>query len=258
MPGETRGTASRRTSAAEAATAKIEGALSDRVVEPLGMVFSADHWYLVAYCRIRRDLRVFRADRIRGIELLDETFVPPPGFSLGTYLREEESDGGELVVELKASPALAARLRASTNGTRAVVYTMGYGGRSAPSLVRLLKEHGVDVVCDVRFSPRSRFTPWANYYVVKGSGPIKRLIEEAGLEYRWVGDLLGNPQPKDPSLAHFKALMRREAGRRTAALRALARRRRVCLLCASKDPARCHRRIIAEYLERKRFRCVHL
>jgi len=138
------------------------------------------------------------------------------------------------------------------------VYTLGYGGRSGEALVGLLREHGVTIVCDVRFSPRSRFMPWANYYVVKGDGPLKRLIEEAGLEYAWMGDQLGNPQPKDASLQRFSRLMRREASPRLARLRALMRRGTVCLLCAAKDPARCHRRIIAEYLERAGWPCVHL
>lgn len=139
-----------------------------------------------------------------------------------------------------------------------IVYTVGYAGCAADSFLRLLKKHRIAVVCDVRFSPRSRFTPWANYYTVKGTGPLKRLIEDAGLEYMWAGDLLGNPQPKDRTLSRFKALMRADAGTRTAALRAIARKRSVCLVCASKDPLRCHRRIIGEYLEQNGFSCVHL
>src|SRR5262245_66208504 len=89
----------------------------------------------------------------------------------------------------------------------AELYTVGYGGRSAEALVRLLREHRVTIVCDVRFSPRSRFVPWANYYVVRGDGPLKQLVEEADLEYVWMGEQLGNPQPKDASLRRFSALM---------------------------------------------------
>ena len=38
----------------------------------------------------------------------------------------------------------------------------------------------------------------------------------------------------------------------------LARQRRVCLLYASRDPVRCHRSVIARFLEQRGFQCVDL
>ena len=40
---------------------------SNRMVEPVGIFFSANNWYLVAYCRLRKDYRHFRTDRISYI-----------------------------------------------------------------------------------------------------------------------------------------------------------------------------------------------
>ena len=40
---------------------------SNRMVEPIGIFFSANNWYLVAYCRLRKDYRHFRTDRISYI-----------------------------------------------------------------------------------------------------------------------------------------------------------------------------------------------
>ncbi|MBC7936304.1 MAG: YafY family transcriptional regulator [Rhizobacter sp.] len=37
---------------------------SNRMIEPVGIFFSANNWYLVAYCRLRKDYRHFRTDRI--------------------------------------------------------------------------------------------------------------------------------------------------------------------------------------------------
>ena len=37
---------------------------SNRLVEPVGIFYSANNWYLVAYCRLRADYRHFRTDRI--------------------------------------------------------------------------------------------------------------------------------------------------------------------------------------------------
>jgi predicted DNA-binding transcriptional regulator YafY len=55
--------------------ADSRGNTSSRVVEPLGFL-GGEHWYLVAWCRLRDATRGFRLDRIGVAEELDET-VPP-------------------------------------------------------------------------------------------------------------------------------------------------------------------------------------
>ncbi len=67
-----------------------------RDVEPLGVVFYGGAWYLVAWCRLRRDFRHFRIDRIQRLEVLAETFPGRPDFSLARHL-EEKVDGRETV-----------------------------------------------------------------------------------------------------------------------------------------------------------------
>lgn len=47
---------------------------TDREIEPLGIVYYSNRWHLIAYCRLREDLRDFRTDRITKIEILPETF----------------------------------------------------------------------------------------------------------------------------------------------------------------------------------------
>jgi predicted DNA-binding transcriptional regulator YafY len=44
------------------------GEVTRRPVEPVGFIATDDHWYLVAWCRLRRDGRAFRTDRIRAVE----------------------------------------------------------------------------------------------------------------------------------------------------------------------------------------------
>jgi len=141
---------------------------------------------------------------------------------------------------------------------RPVVWSAGYGGRTPEGLLQILREHGIELVCDVRFRPRSRWLLWANYYTVRGDGPLKQLVENAGFEYRWLGRALGNPKPKEQNLAAFKRLMDHEGEARLTELKALARSRRVCLLCAAKDPSRCHRSVITRVLEQHGFQCVDL
>lgn len=62
---------------------------TERDVEPLGVVFYGGAWYLVAWCRLRTDLRHFRIDRIRRLELRSERFEARPDFNLVEHLKEE-------------------------------------------------------------------------------------------------------------------------------------------------------------------------
>ncbi|MET9888346.1 WYL domain-containing protein [Streptomyces sp. NPDC006430] len=47
------------------------GAATDRLVEPLGFL-GGEHWYLIAWCRLRGATRGFRFDRIRQAQVLPE------------------------------------------------------------------------------------------------------------------------------------------------------------------------------------------
>lgn len=47
-----------------------------REVEPLGMVFYSSRWHLIGFCRLRQDLRDFRADRIQKVNVLPEEIDP--------------------------------------------------------------------------------------------------------------------------------------------------------------------------------------
>ena len=51
------------------------GAGTLREIEPLMFVGMPANWYLVAWCRLRRSVRVFRTDRISSVAVTAE--VPP-------------------------------------------------------------------------------------------------------------------------------------------------------------------------------------
>ena len=48
--------------------------VTDRDIEPLELAYIERAWLLTAYCRLRRDQRVFRLDRIDDIQILKERF----------------------------------------------------------------------------------------------------------------------------------------------------------------------------------------
>lgn len=52
-----------------------EGIATDREIEPFA-ILSAENWYLIAWCRLRREFRFFRPDRIQKMEVLSENFEP--------------------------------------------------------------------------------------------------------------------------------------------------------------------------------------
>ena len=88
-----------------------------RDVEPLGVVFQDGAWYLVAWCRLRSDLRQFRVDRIRRLELRAETFPPRPDFSLRRHLEEPGRRGSTYPARIWISQEVLERARLESFAT---------------------------------------------------------------------------------------------------------------------------------------------
>ncbi len=51
--------------------------MTKRMVDPHLVFASLGHWYFSGYCHMVTDKRLFRLDRIKSLELTDETFDPP-------------------------------------------------------------------------------------------------------------------------------------------------------------------------------------
>lgn len=62
--------------------------LTERTVDPLGLVYYTDHWNLIAYDHLREGIRNFRLDRIRNMHVTISRFDPPEDFDLEEYLEE--------------------------------------------------------------------------------------------------------------------------------------------------------------------------
>lgn len=60
-----------------------------RQVEPFAFYYSQEEsWLLIAYCRLRKDFRMFRLDRISKINMLEAVFEPHK-MTLAEYLAEK-------------------------------------------------------------------------------------------------------------------------------------------------------------------------
>lgn len=52
------------------------GQESHRIIEPQKLIFKGQAWYLLGYCRDKKDLRYFKISRIKALIVKEETFEP--------------------------------------------------------------------------------------------------------------------------------------------------------------------------------------
>lgn len=107
---------------------------SQRMIDPYGLVLHAQAWYVPAYCHVRRDMRVFRLDRIRAATRSNLSFTKPAGFDsrafvLDSLARVFGTVPFEVLLHIPLttaqeyiSPALAT-LEAAADGTLMKCYT---------------------------------------------------------------------------------------------------------------------------------------
>jgi predicted DNA-binding transcriptional regulator YafY len=72
---------------------------SQRIVEPMTLVFKWRSWYLYAYCRLRHDFRLFRLSRIRRPRILPQRFRRKDK-PVEEYLGETQKWGWEKTLDL--------------------------------------------------------------------------------------------------------------------------------------------------------------
>jgi predicted DNA-binding transcriptional regulator YafY len=94
---------------------RVEETMRD--VEPLGVVFYGGAWYLVAWCRLRKDYRSFRIDRIRRLEVSPVQFEAREGFSLKKYMEEYSDRDQTLPVRVWFHRAAQERARRESYAT---------------------------------------------------------------------------------------------------------------------------------------------
>jgi len=126
------------------------------------------------------------------------------------------------------------------------IFTVGYGNRSPRKFVELLKEHDIKVVLDVR---RQDSKAWHGYY--HAGSPFIKFLWEHQLIYL-PAYYLGN---QEDSLADYDAWLCGHEGKPQLevlelSIKALELYGNLAIMCACKQPAACHRQIIAAHLMR--------
>jgi predicted DNA-binding transcriptional regulator YafY len=59
--------------------------VSTRIIEPIGLVFYAFSWHVIAYCHLKKDYRDFKLSRIQSLRLLSSEFAIKDHIPLGKY-----------------------------------------------------------------------------------------------------------------------------------------------------------------------------
>ena len=125
-----------------------------------------------------------------------------------------------------------------------MIFTIGHSNHTWDDFARLLQQHGIDTLIDVRSRPVSRFALFAN-------GPtLPRLLEDEGKRYVFMGDSLGG-KPSDRSCyddagkPDYDEIRSRDFFKTGIdELTALAETTTLALMCAEEDPGKCHRRLL--------------
>jgi uncharacterized protein (DUF488 family) len=142
------------------------------------------------------------------------------------------------------------------------IYTLGHGNRALTEFVDLLHTTGIQILVDVRAHPVSRRHPHFR------RERLQKELKHAGVGYQWMGDQLGGRRVSRPNSVHIALPrgMRSFADHMCAndfriairALLALADRFQAVLMCAERQPAQCHRSLIADYLTDRGATVIHL
>ncbi len=121
------------------------------------------------------------------------------------------------------------------------LYTIGHSNHDEDHFCALLKQHGIEVLGDVRSQPYSRYTPHFN------SEPLQAALAQRGIRYVFLGDELGG-RPASENLYDAEGYVLYHLVAETPEFeRGLERletgmaKYRVAIMCSEEDPAVCHR-----------------
>ncbi|KKO54124.1 helix-turn-helix transcriptional regulator [Paenibacillus sp. DMB20] len=82
-----------------------------RMIEPASLILKGNVWYVQAYCKLRREFRIFRVSRIQHIELTDEAFLPRQAPEIERLdWKTTWSDGCETDMALRFEPEARQRI----------------------------------------------------------------------------------------------------------------------------------------------------
>ena len=121
------------------------------------------------------------------------------------------------------------------------IYTIGYGSRSIAEFIDVIRQYEIAYLIDVRSAPYSRYKPEFSKH------PLATELEQHGIRYVFMGDLLGGKPEDDTCYVNGKLDYEKVADteyyqRGIERLHtAFSQQQRVALMCSEGKPEECHR-----------------
>jgi predicted DNA-binding transcriptional regulator YafY len=134
----------------------------ERKVDPYAIHLRNGTLYMIGYCHLRKDIRTFVVDRMKRINLTDENFAPPVGFSLENYLRHSFGMFTEDLVRVK--------VRFHKSLTRYLLERRWHPSQKN----KKLKDGSLELTLEV--AGTKEIKTW-----IMGFGPLARILEPASL-----------------------------------------------------------------------------
>jgi len=128
-----------------------------------------------------------------------------------------------------------------------IIYSLGSSIREKDEFVQLLKEFGIETLVDVRGFPKSNFD-----YFCKDK--LSLVLKRHAIEYHYLGEGLGGFRDK----GYQQYTKTKDFFSGFEELKDAALKRRTVFMCAERFPWRCHRRFIAQVLEKEGWRVIHI
>ena len=128
------------------------------------------------------------------------------------------------------------------------IFTIGHSNHSAEKFVGLLKQHGIEVVADVRSQPYSRHAPHFN------AKDIEAILWDNGIRRLFLGfELGGRPTAEafydaDGRVDYARIERSRSFLDGIRELESSIRDHKIALLCSEEDPVGCHRRLLVGHV----------
>jgi len=133
-----------------------------------------------------------------------------------------------------------------------VLYTVGHSVHPMERFIEILEMNKIEAVADVRSSPFSRFTPQFN------RDTLQKSLKDRGVHYVFLGSELGARRDEPECYESNRVLYRKVADLPIfqfglSRLQEGARKMRVAIMCAEKDPLTCHRAVLVSHFSRDHF-----
>jgi len=139
-------------------------------------------------------------------------------------------------------------------------FTIGYGDYPIELFLYILQKTGIDTIIDVRSSPYSKY----NFFFNRDN--LEKILVKNQIDYRYMGDKIGG-RYSNPSLffpdgtVNYQKVQNTELFQEgiSQVLSIISSGKKIALMCAEKEPERCHRfALISKILQLREVKVIHI